>query len=76
MKIDIVEIQEGDDVIIRMDIGNLDKKDVDKYVLRHIPKLKKIFGCPITVLPVRNGGWDFTIVRNTKRKKVATNKKR
>ncbi len=75
MKIEVVEIQDGDNVMIKMDIGNIPSKDVDAYVKPHLPKLRETFGCPIAVLPVRNEGWDFTIIRNPHRRPKSKLKK-
>lgn len=67
MTIEVSEILKGDSVLIKMDIGNLPPDEVDKYMGNALSKLKQTFGCPISVLPVREGGWDFTIIRNPQR---------
>jgi len=68
MKFDVIEICKDDNILIKMNVGNLPSEKIDKYVEKVLPKLKKTFGCPISVLPVRDGGWDFTIIRNKNRK--------
>ncbi len=68
MRFEIVEIQDGDVVIITLDIGNLPTNEIDKYVNRCMKPLQETFGCEIAVLPVREGGWNFTIIRNPHRK--------
>ena len=69
MKIEIIEINTNDDVMIMLPIGNTPPNEIDGYVERCMPKLKATFGCPISVIPTRDGGWDFTIIRNPNRKK-------
>jgi|FAXJ01.1.fsa_nt_gi hypothetical protein len=65
----ILEIQDGDKVIVTMDIGNIPPSEVDVYIKKPLKHLGELFGCEVFLLPVRGGGWDFTIIRNPNRKK-------
>lgn len=71
MNIDIVEIQQGDVILITMNIGNIPASEVDALVNRQIQKVKIIFGCPVAILPCREGEeWGVTIIRNPNRPKL------
>jgi hypothetical protein len=76
MKIEINEITSSDNVMIQLDIGNIPPNEVDAYVTKSMKPLKELFGCQIAVLPVRGGGWDFSIIRNANRKPVIPTKKK
>jgi hypothetical protein len=68
MKFNIVEIQPGDVVISTIGVGNIPSNEVNAFVGKCIPIIESVFGCRIVLLPVREGDWDFTIVRNPNRK--------
>jgi hypothetical protein len=53
-----------------MDIGQIPASDVDAYVERQIQALKSVFGCPVAILPIRDGEWSFTVIRNPNRPKL------
>lgn len=69
MKFDIVEINKGDVILTPLHIGNLPPEKVDKYCDKAIKSMKKVFGCRVAVLPSREKDWEFTIIRNTGKKK-------
>ena len=74
MKIDIAEIETGDTVLIKLDIGNLPADAIDDYVGKLLPKFKEAFGSQIFIIPVRECGVDFTIIRNKNREKKPVKK--
>ena len=65
MKIEIMEINPTDSVMVTHNIGSLPPNDVDAYVDRLLPKLKDAFhGADITLFPVRDGeAWQFVVIR-------------
>ena len=71
MKIEFLEIEDTDEVMIFQNIGNVPAYDVDKYCEKYIELLKPIFKCPIALFPIRNGeDWKFYIVRHKQSLKV------
>lgn len=65
MKIDIMEIKEGDVVMIQHCIDSRPSDEIDKYCKKYLPKLSSLFGKGrVALFPVREGPpWDFTIIR-------------
>jgi hypothetical protein len=72
MKIDIIEIQEDDKVIVNHNIEGLPLSEVDKYCSKLLPQLVSIFGKGrVSLFPVREGDtWNFLIVRKLPKKKI------
>lgn len=69
MKIDVVEIQEDDIVMIHYSIGDLPPDAVDKHIDGLMDKLVTIFGKDqVALFPTRDENiWDFTIIRRIKK---------
>jgi len=69
MKIDITEINQDDYLIAFHNIGNLPPYDVDKYCDKLLEPLSEVFGCPVSIFPVRDGEtWEMVLIRNPNRK--------
>lgn len=71
MKLDIIQLEEDDMVMVWHDIGNLTPDKVDEYMTKVLDGLIAVFGKDhVCVFPVRgcpNGEtWDFTIIRKPK----------
>jgi hypothetical protein len=75
MKIDIIEIQKEDYILIQIGIGNLTPNEINEFMNTHLPKLQETFGCSISVIPFHGIGWDFTIIRNPTRSIPSSPKK-
>ena len=66
MKIDVLEIQKKDVVLVFMPIGSLANDKVDAYVEKTLKPLKKTFGCKVSVIPTREvDQMDFTVIRKS-----------
>ena len=66
MKLDIIQLEENDSIIVSIGVDNMPVSELDVYMDRITDKFKNIFGKrPIIFQPVRNGGWgaDITIIR-------------
>lgn len=69
MKIDVQEIGPDDYLLVLAGIGTMPSCEVDNYCERCLESLKEIFGCPIAILPVRDGEpWEMVLLRNPNRK--------
>jgi len=70
MKIDIVNIEDNDVVMIFHCINVMPSYEVGKYCENIIKELKSFFGkTHFALFPVRTGSdWDFTIVRKPSKK--------
>ena len=64
MKIDILEIQGNDTVLVFLPVGNMPTPQVDKYVEKALKSLKDTFRCEVAIVPAREiNQMDFTVVR-------------
>ena len=69
MKLDIIQLEENDSILIHLNIGNMPPVDIDGHVKRVFENLEGIFGnCPIAIIPVRESGDcpDITVIRQSK----------
>lgn len=65
MKINYIELEDGDSVIVSHNIGEIPSVDVDSYCTPIVDALSQVFGKGrVILLPVRTGEtWEFTVVK-------------
>jgi hypothetical protein len=71
MKLNIIQLEENDSIIVDINVGSMSISDVDVYMNRIINKFDNVFGKrPVIFRPVRDGIWgsDITIIRQPKNK--------
>lgn len=84
MKVDTIQLEEGDVLMIHYYVGSIPSMDVDKHCKKVLDSIGKVFGVPVLILPQREKigerELEFTIIKTppvitrTLLKKVAKSK--
>jgi hypothetical protein len=79
MNINTINIEENDVVMATINVGNIPPNEIDNYIKKPMEVLNEAFGCTVFGIPVREGGWDFTIIKKPiiiKKSKVSNKSKK